>query len=346
MMIISVLKHAIMISSFVLVIMLVIEYINVQSKGNWIKGIEKHRWLQYFITGFMGVIPGCVGTFGVVSMYIHNLISFGALLTALIATFGDEAFVMFALIPGVTIKLVFIILAIGIVAGIAVDYFLKGKSFTPNRKSHLEIHHTDNSGAGFFDFKNILLNIKNISFPRATLLGGIVLIIIGIIAGEFTEGHGQGSWNWEQISFLVVMTIGLFIIIAVSEHFLEEHLWLHIVKKHFLRIFLWTLGALLFIQIFNTYFHFEGWIKSNQIVILLLAVLIGIIPESGPHLVFVTMFINGLIPFGTLLASAIVQDGHGAIPLLAESKKSFVLAKAINILIGLVVGLFGIYFGK
>ena len=326
--------------------MLVIEYINVQTKGNWISGIEKHRWLQYFVTGIMGVVPGCVGTFGVVSMYIHNLISFGALLTALIATFGDEAFVMFALIPGTTIKLVFIILAIGIVAGIVVDYFMKGKSIMPNRKSHLEIHHSDHSEISFFDLKNSWLNIKNISFPRASLLGGAILIIIGIITGEFNEGSVFGSGNWEQISFMVVMLIGLFIIIAVSEHFLEEHLWHHIVKKHFLRIFLWTLGALLFIQIFNTYFHLEGWIKSNQIAILVLAVLIGIIPESGPHLVFVTLFINGMIPFGTLLASAIVQDGHGAIPLLAESKKSFFLAKGINIIIGMIVGLIGLYFFK
>ena len=342
-MLLSVIKNAIMISSFVLVIMLVIEYINVQTKGNWIKGIEKHRWLQYFITGLMGVVPGCVGTFGVVSMYIHNLISFGALLTALIATFGDEAFVMFALIPGTTIKLVFIILAIGIVAGILVDYFMKGKSITPNRKAHLEIHHTDHTHTNFFDLKNSWLNIKNISFPRAALLGGIILIIVGIIAGEFNEGHKTGLWDWEQISFLVVMSFGLFIIIAVSEHFLEEHLWHHVVKKHFLRIFLWTLGALFFIEIFNNYFHLEGWIKSNQFAILLLAVLIGIIPESGPHLVFVTLFISGSIPFSTLLASAIVQDGHGAIPLLAESKKSFALAKGINILIGLIVGLIGLY---
>jgi hypothetical protein len=43
------------------------------------------------------------------------------------------------------------------------------------------------------------------------------------------------------------------------------------------------------------------------------------------------------------MASAIVQDGHGALPLFAESKKSFFAAKAINILVGLVVGLIGLY---
>jgi hypothetical protein len=343
-MLLEVIKNTIMITSFVLVIMLVIEYINVQSHGKWIKGIEKHKWRQYLITAFMGIIPGCVGAFGVVSMYIHNLISFGALVTALIATFGDEAFVMFKLIPGVTIKLTLIILAIGIVAGIIVDYFGIGKKLTPQLKSHLEIHNHDNNH-NFFDIKNTLNNLRNMSFPRGSLLGGLILIIVGIIAGEFNEGHGHGhgGWDWEQITFLVIMILGLFIITTVSEHFLEAHLWQHVVKKHFMRILLWTFGALLFIEVFTTYFHWEGWIQDNQLIILLLAVLIGIIPESGPHLIFVTLFIDGMIPFGTLLASAIVQDGHGAIPLLAESKKSFFLAKAINIFIGLVVGLCGLY---
>ncbi len=332
-----------MITSFVLVIMLTIEFINIQSRGHWLSGIEKHKWLQYFVTAFMGIIPGCVGTFGVVSLYIHNMISFGALLTALIATFGDEAFVMFALIPWTTIKLSIIIVIIGIVAGVIVDYFMKNKRITKQIEPHFEIHNTDQKITPF-NFSKIIQNLRNISFPRGVLLGGLILILTGIVAGEFNDSLYQNSWNWEQVSFLLVMLFGLFIIVIVSEHFLEEHLWNHVLKKHFVRIFLWTFGALLLIGIFKTYLHWDAWIKSNQVIILILAVLIGVIPESWPHLIFVTLFINGSIPFGTLLASSIVQDGHGALPLLAESKKSFFLAKTINIFIGLVVGLIGIYF--
>ena len=36
-MIISVIKHALMITSFVLIMMLLIEYINVQTRGSWQK---------------------------------------------------------------------------------------------------------------------------------------------------------------------------------------------------------------------------------------------------------------------------------------------------------------------
>ena len=85
--------------------------------------------------------------------------------------------------------------------------------------------------------------------------------------------------------------------------------------------------------------------KLNLILILMIAVLIGIIPESGPHIVFITLFLNGTIPFSILLANSIVQDGHGAIPLLAESQKSFIVMKLINILVGLIVGFSGYFFG-
>jgi hypothetical protein len=41
---------------------------------------------------------------------------------------------------------------------------------------------------------------------------------------------------------------------------------------------------------------------------------------------------------GTLVASSIVQDGHGMLPLLAESRVDFLRVKGINLLAGVVVG--------
>jgi len=80
---------------------------------------------------------------------------------------------------------------------------------------------------------------------------------------------------------------------------------------------------------------------ENQFIVLLVACLIGLIPESGPHLLFLTLFVEGAIPFSTSLASSIVQDGHGTLPLLAESRGYFVKVKAINFVVGLMVGVVG-----
>ena len=44
------------------------------------------------------------------------------------------------------------------------------------------------------------------------------------------------------------------------------------------------------------------------------------------------------MPLGALLANCIVQDGHGAIPLFAESKKDFFIVKGIKVILALIVG--------
>jgi hypothetical protein len=96
--------------------------------------------------------------------------------------------------------------------------------------------------------------------------------------------------------------------------------------------------VLLVLGIGLQYIDIEHWISSNTALMILLATLIGIIPESGPHMIFVTLFAAGVVPFPVLLASSISQDGHASIPLLAESKKSFLWAKLINCLVALLAG--------
>lgn len=78
---------------------------------------------------------------------------------------------------------------------------------------------------------------------------------------------------------------------------------------------------------------------------LVIASLVGLIPESGPHLLFLTLFTEKAIPFSVLLASSIVQDGHGMLPLLADSRRTFLKIKVINLLVGLLVGLLGYWSG-
>ena len=130
----------------------------------------------------------------------------------------------------------------------------------------------------------------------------------------------------------------LLVLIFGSDHFVEEHLWNHIVKKHLPVIFLWTFGVLLVLGYAMQYIEIDRWISDNTALMILLATLIGIIPESGPHMIFVTLFAAGVVPFPVLLASSISQDGHSSIPLLAESKRSFMWAKIINCIVALIAG--------
>ena len=72
--------------------------------------------------------------------------------------------------------------------------------------------------------------------------------------------------------------------------------------------------------------------------VLLMGAVIGIIPESGPHLIFVMLYAEGVIPFSVLFTASFVQDGHGMLPLLSYSIRDSLLIKAFNLVFGITVG--------
>jgi hypothetical protein len=330
---ISVIKHALMITGFVAVMMLVIEYLNVLSRGEWQKRLTNHRWGQYLLAAFLGATPGCLGAFAIIAMYSHRNLSLGAVVAAMIATAGDESFVMFAMIPETALLVHGILFAIGIISGALTDIIL-GRRFTVKLscKDDFSVHEDEHCNC--FPRGRILAQWKNCSPARGILTVTLLILLFALIFGQI----GPVMRHWIRISITVVSSIALFIVATVPDHFLEEHLWRHVVRGHVPRVFLWTLGALLFTHLVVGRWQMGEFVQQNQWGVLGVAGLVGIIPESGPHLVFVTMFDEGLIPFSILLTSSIVQDGHGMLPLLAHSRRAFLAVKLINLIIGLTIG--------
>ncbi len=345
----NIIQQALTITVFVLVMMIVIEYITIQYKSKSKNNLPSNSFIQILFAVFMGLIPGCLGTYAVVSMYIHGSLSLAALTAAFIATSGDEAFIMFSMIPEAALKLMLIILIIAVVTGIVIHYVSKGKMYGGKSAKHQFIH-TEEPKCRSHNFKNLPKQLINMIWQRAViLLFGIGFLIILLFLGD-THEHGfhiieqagkhseDSGWGWEQIIFFIVTLIGLFIAFTVTDHFLKKHLWEHVIKKHFLRLFIWTFATFFVLHFLNEYVDLKGLIKGNVYIVLFIAALIGMIPESGPHIIFISMFATGLIPFPVLLTNSIVQDGHGSIPLLAESGKNFAVVKLINFATGLLFG--------
>jgi len=325
-----------MITGFVFVMMLAIEYINVQSHGLWQKGLSGSKWKQYIMAGVLGAIPGCLGAFTIVALFSHRLVSFGAVVAAMIATSGDEAFVMFAMFPEKAILITVIILIIGIAAGFFSDKFVDSGRFLerfPERD--LPLHTEDQCHC--FQKDKLLHYVLHPSLQRIALIFLILLLMAGVLTGLLAGEEPL----WLKLTILITVSFSLFVVVSVPEHFLKKHLWEHIVMVHVPRIFLWTFGTLLAIHFLMEYIDVQALISDNMLIVLLIAVLVGIIPESGPHLVFVTLFAQGAIPLSVLIASSIAQDGHGMLPLLAESKKGFFGVKFINIMVALIFGMIG-----
>lgn len=380
----DVIMNTLSITALVMVMLLLVEFVHVSSSGKIMERLKNKPLLQIFVATLLGLIPGCLGGFAVVSLFTHKLLSFGALVAGMISSFGDEVFVIFAISPKWTLILALCLVGMGIITGIAV-YFLSrkkkygsgGHSFVLHHDDHNHDHQHTLSGA-----KLSFRNLKKMSFPRAILLFGLVVYLFFLLSGTFThqhavlptfvnsletempdcnhehephdhgshrhEAHDHGTFSWENILFITLAFITLVIVAFSSEHFLTSHLWEHVIKQHFFSILLWTFSVLFLLQMFFYFVDIRTVIGNHHwalLVILFLALLIGIIPESGPHLIFVIMFFNGAIPFSILLANSIVQDGHSALPLLAESRKNFLKVKFIKIGVGLLAGLLGYFIG-
>lgn len=351
----SVFNQTLIITAFVMTMMLIIEYINVKTHGNWSKPFEKSPYLQIFFGSFIGLIPGCIGAFTVVSLYTHGILNFSAVTAAMISTMGDEAFVMFSTMPKKAFILSGIVFLIGIIVGIIVLVVTKNRRIFIPRQNHLAIHeHQEDCYC--YHTHDIGKHFKNISFQRALLLTGLGIFLVLLLTGQVghhhietgAEEHQHGifaDWGWELWFLLGSTVISLFITATVPDHFLEHHLWGHVIKKHLSRIFFWTLGTLFLIHIFSGFFDIGDWVRSNPITVLMLAIAIGWIPESGPNLIFLNTYLQGLTPFSVLLANSIIQDGHGMLPMLAESKKSYLYIKLINSAVSVVFGMAGYWMG-
>jgi len=312
--------------------MLIIEYLNVLTRGRWSRWLSRKGIVQNLMAALLGVIPGCLGAFTSVALYSHGIFSFGSVVTAMIASSGDEAFVMLALIPRTAVALSAILLAIGVAAGYGVDVAARRMKLSYPRCEALTIHEEEQ--IPWFSARQARAQWKDCSAARGILSTTLVLFAGAVAAGQI----GPPQWDWVRVSLVGVSSAALFVVSTVPEHFLEEHLWRHVARKHVPRVFLWTLAALALCGPITRWLNLSGGAQQSRWLLLLFACLVGLIPESGPHLIFVTLYANHALPFGVLLASCIVQDGHGMLPMLAHSRKAFAAVKAVNFALGMAAG--------
>ena len=346
---IDVFRESTLITGLVMVMLLLIEFIHIYSKGRSFSALQKQPFKQILLAALFGLVPGCIGGFAAVSLYTHRIISFGALVAMMISTMGDEAFFLFASVPKIGLLLLFLLFSLALLLGWITDKWTKRYSTLLFIENHYTLHKEEGCihGSHSAVWGRWRENLLKLNSKRTLLMVGLLLFILGMGLGllehDSHEGEISGSLHifserWLNLLFTVLSVITLFLTLKASNHFVSEHLWGHIIKKHFLKIFLWTFGAILFISIGLHFFHLDKMIVQNGYLFLLLAAFIGLIPESGPHLIFIALYASGMVPFSILFTNFFIQDGHTALPLLAENKSAFVKAKAIKFIIGLAIG--------
>ena len=331
------LRTAVLVTGLVVIMMMLIEVFNVSSSGRMFSGLKNRRFGQVLLSAALGAIPGCMGGFASVSLYTHGLISFGALIAMMIASSGDEAFVMLAMFPGRSAWIFLILFVVAVAVGLLVDLFHSKYDGCHSMSVHqedVEPKH-NHEHKRHYGWKRIVMFLGVVVFMGALLLGWLEADEADAESG----GLNLLSEEWMYWLFATLSLAVLGMLLFAGDHFVDEHLWEHIVSHHLPGIFLWTFGTILILGILMSHFDIASWISDRTILMILLAAAVGIIPESGPHLVFVSLYAAGVVPLPVLLASCISQDGHASLPLLAESRGSFLKAKLINVVVAVVIGL-------
>ena len=347
----DVVGQIVVITFFVLSMIMVLEYLNVFSKGHVHGFMQRNSGFQILIASFLGVVPGCIGSYTAVSLYTHNVIGFGALLANLIATTGDEAFLMMSKMPDKAMLIFGGLMVLSVAAGYLANFFVSKRSNPCGQEAHFVLHDAHDHHRHSSLHGNVIENLRHLSVHRLILLVSIIIFIVLTLCGFLGEHHhhggemdgGEEGFSFVTLISLIVAVVALYVVVRVPEHFLEDHIWHHVIGQHFWKILSWTTFALILVFVINEVCDIEAWVKqfsggSVYVFCMLAAILIGLIPESGPHFVFIILYCNGVMPLGALLANCIVQDGHGAIPLFAESKKDFFIVKGIKVILALIVG--------
>jgi hypothetical protein len=258
--------------AIVFVLMVMVELAELKGGNGIRRFLTPRRGLQYVVASALGVVPGCVDAFLVVSLYKAGLVSFGALAAVMLSTSGDEAFVMLATIPRTALWIFGLCFVVGIAGGALADGLAGRLRLRLCESCGAQIHVADETG-----------------------------------------------FRWR--------------------HFLAEHVYGHVIRKHLVSLFLWLFLTLLALRVADQHVNLETLLPANRLLLVILAALVGLAPESGPHLIFVMLFAKGLIPFSALATSSIAQDGHGVLPLLAYAVKDAVYVKVFAAAIGLAMGL-------
>ena len=155
---------------FVAAMVLLFSWLQYLTAGRFVDWIRSSRQWQPFIGALMGLTPGCGGAIIMMPMYARGYVTYGTVLSTLIATLGDSAFVLFGatiqdpslLEPVLAVHL--ISFAAGVLWGYGADYL----EITPSRplgrlssRSANETKETENQVEPINDGHDIIS-----SFPR------------------------------------------------------------------------------------------------------------------------------------------------------------------------------------
>ena len=317
------------VSSFVGMTLLIFTFLE-KKNFNLQKLILNNRRFEIPICSFLGSIPGCGGAIMVMSLFTRGVVSFGAVLAALISTMGDAAFLLIAVKPEAALIILPVTFIVGIISGyIAKPFtknFLKEKINKSISISDLPKNKTSNKFYKLWFFILIpglilgLINAFNID-ANFEIFGMDVVLVFSFSAALFCVL----LWVLNPLTDIQMASIHENSYRRVVDTTCFVTVWVIISFVLYELINLSTNGA-----IFESLILFGPFLP-------LIAILIGFIPGCGPQIMITSMYVSGQIPMSAQIGNSISNDGDALFPAIAISAKAAIVATLYSAIPAIII---------
>lgn len=270
------------------------------------------RALQVPFAALLGATPGCGGAVVVVAAYASGKVSFGAVVATLTATMGDAAFLLIATRPDAAMALLPLQFVVGIATGWLIDRFLK-------------VDYRPQGGACEI--------APRIGAPRARDYAYLAVALPGLVVGAAQIGSVELT-HLLGIPVAALATAGAFLGLAIwavspvtaMTNPADAPVTRMAEETAFISV--WVILAYLAYDYAAAYagLDLKALFQTIAPVLPLVGAAIGFIPGCGPQVIVATLYVHGVIPFSTLVANAISNDGDALFPAIALAPRAAVMA--------------------
>ena len=317
------------VSSFVGMTLLIFTFLE-KKNFNLQKLILNNRRFEIPICSFLGSIPGCGGAIMVMSLFTRGIVSFGAVLAALISTMGDAAFLLIAVKPEAALIILPVTFIVGIISGYIAKPFTKNFLKEKINKS--------------ISISDLPKNKTSNKFYKLWLF----ILIPGLILGLINAFNIDANFEIFGMDVVLVFSFSaaLFCVLLWVLNPLTDIQMASIHENSYRRVVdttcfvtVWVIISFVLYELINLSTNgaiFESLILFGPFLPLI-AILIGFIPGCGPQIMITSMYVSGQIPMSAQIGNSISNDGDALFPAIAISAKAAIVATLYSAIPAIII---------
>ena len=255
----------------------------------------------------------------VMSLFTRGVVSFGAVLAALISTMGDAAFLLLATKPQAALIILPVTFCTGIVSGYLVKPFTK--NFLQKKINQ--------------DF--LITELPKNKTSNKFYLIWFFFLIPGLALGIMNALNIETSYLVSDIDIiqLISFLLALYCVFLLVLNPLTDIQMASIHENSFRKVVdttcfvtVWVIISFVIYELINISTQgaiFES-LKYFGPFIPLMAIIIGFIPGCGPQIMITSMYVSGQLPMSAQIGNSISNDGDALFPAIAISAKAAIIA--------------------